>query len=1068
MSLPVYTNSQIINALTTNWGDDDYGDTYTWQIPTITYYFADVSYRMDANQIAMAKLAFQFWGDLVNLRIEEWHGGQEQISFAYDGRGDDFSGVTFPSVGDNHAGDHAYRHASIVINSDYDANDSSNLVYGSSGLSTYVHEIGHALGLSHPGPYNAGDNNVPDDPTYSRDTRQYSVMSYFNEGRDGNSADYGSLNGFHARASTPMVDDIMAIQAKYGANMSTRTYDTVYGFGTNVGGTEHDFYDFSINTTPIFTIWDAAGNDTIDAYRFDTFQVIDLRAGHYSDIGGLNGNIGIAYNVVIENAIGGTGGNDIYGNDGANVLVGGTSYDSLYGLGGADTLKGGDFGDLLDGGEGADRLEGGAGNDKYYVDIRDWYQPVVQNGQVTYIHRIGDLVIENANEGSSDEVISTVTYELPNNVENLTLRGSDDLAGFGNSLDNLITGNSGRNHLTGGGGSDTLDGGTGADTMAGGAGDDLYYVDVASRTRIIGNQVVTTPGDVIVENADEGHDHVFSTVTYTLGANIEDLNLLYDANLNGTGNAGDNALQGNTGANHLYGLGGNDYLDGLDGANTLEGGADNDTYIVRSSNDIVIELAGEGIDLVYAQVSYTLTANVEDLTLRDPSSGSPNYNGTGNDLDNILTGNSGRNTLTGGGGSDTLDGGLGADTMIGGDGDDVYYVDNGPLVRTGPNGDIVVVAQGDIVRENANEGKKDTIYSRVSYFMPTNVERLVLTGTADIFAIGSAGDDILVGNSGNNLFRGGLGNDTLSGGGLIDSDTADYSDATSGLHITLGTNKTQDVGGGLGNDTLSSIENLTGGDFDDKLIGNNYANVLRGGKGADTLSGGAGLDTMFGGAGDDTYIVDNTGDKAREDTSLGHDDGGMDAVSSSVTFSIGSYIERLSLTGSAVIDGTGNGTDNTLLGNEAANILSGLAGRDVLYGKGGNDTLIGGLGRDTMTGGEGADTFAFASGDSVVDGKTYLCDTITDFVSGLDHIDLPIGIDVSHYAETSVAGSAYLTALNAAKSIMADGVHDTVFVAGPTDGWLFWNSAGDFAIPDDAVRLTGLNDITKFATTDLI
>jgi Ca2+-binding RTX toxin-like protein len=243
-------------------------------------------------------------------------------------------------------------------------------------------------------------------------------------------------------------------------------------------------------------------------------------------------------------------------------------------------------------------------------------------------------------------------------VEKLTLTGTSAINGTGNTLDNYLTGNSAANTLTGGAGNDTLNGGTGADKLIGGTGNDTYIVD--------------NTGDVITENAGEGTDIVQSSVTYTLGNNIENLTLTGTSAINGTGNTLDNYLTGNSAVNTLTGSAGNDTLDGGAGADKLTGGTGNDTYIVDNTGDVVTENANEGIDTVISSVTYTLPANVEKLIL----TGNNPINGTGNTLDNIITGNSAVNTLTGNNGNDTLSGGLGNDILTGGNGSDTYLFGN--------------------------------------------------------------------------------------------------------------------------------------------------------------------------------------------------------------------------------------------------------------------------------------------------------------------------------------------------------------------------------------------------------
>jgi Ca2+-binding RTX toxin-like protein len=157
---------------------------------------------------------------------------------------------------------------------------------------------------------------------------------------------------------------------------------------------------------------------------------------------------------------------------------------------------------------------------------------------------------------------------------------------------------------------------------------------------------------------------------------------------------------------------------------------------------------------------------------------------------------------------------------------------------------------------------------------------------------------------------------------------------------------------------------------------------LIGGDGNDVLNGGTGADGMTGGTGDDRYYADNALDSVTEQAGEG-----TDTVFSSVDFTLGGNVERLTLTGSAALDGTGNGLANILQGTTSANVLDGGDGNDTLWGYGGNDTLIGGAGKDTLVGGVGNDSFVFVGGD-FGGATTVTADRITDFVAGQDKIDL--------------------------------------------------------------------------------
>ena len=262
---------------------------------------------------------------------------------------------------------------------------------------------------------------------------------------------------------------------------------------------------------------------------------------------------------------------------------------------------------------------------------------------------------------------------------------------------NVITGNSAAN---------VLDGGSGADTMAGGLGNDTYVAD--------------NVGDIVTESLNEGTDTVQSSVTYTLGVNVENLTLVGSSAINGTGNALDNVLTGNSAANVLIGGGGND------------------TYVI-GAGDSVVEAANSGTETVQSALTYTLGSNLENLSL----TGSAAINGTGNSLDNILTGNSAANVLTGGSGNDTY-----------------------------------VVGSGDSVVEAASAGT-DTVQSSVSWTLGSNLENLTLTGLSAINGTGNSSANILSGSSANNILSGANGNDTLRGG--LGNDT---------------------VNGGSGNDTF--------------------------------------------------------------------------------------------------------------------------------------------------------------------------------------------------------------------------------------------------------------------------
>lgn len=303
---------------------------------TITYGFRDTYSGTETNfshvgavQQAAIKTVLQYYSEITGITFQQVNPG---------GYTDNATMLFSDYAANDGAGAYAYypgSTASTSVAGDVWLNDGSvsktSLPMGSYAMYTLMHEIGHALGLSHPGMYNAGNGvsiSYANSAQFVQDSTQYTNMSYWGGSNTG-----ASMGGY---ADTPMLYDILALQLKYGANMTTRTGDTVYGFGSNAG----DVYDFAINNTPSICIWDAGGNDTLNTSRFFQNQTISLNAGDYSNIGGLVNNVSIAFGATIENAIGGQGNDCITGNQADNILTGGNGCDMLQGGAGNDTLYG--------------------------------------------------------------------------------------------------------------------------------------------------------------------------------------------------------------------------------------------------------------------------------------------------------------------------------------------------------------------------------------------------------------------------------------------------------------------------------------------------------------------------------------------------------------------------------------------------------------------------------------------------------------------------------------------------------------------------------------------------------
>lgn len=409
---------------------------------------------------------------------------------------------------------------------------------------------------------------------------------------------------------------------------------------------------------------------------------VNATAGNYFYVRayGYNGAVNKNYSLIVDQAddhhvaaLPTAGDDDIEGTNNADTIRLLAGDDRYHGFGGADVIFGDAGNDQLDGGVGADQMTGGTGDDTFIVD------------------NTGDRVIELNNQGI-DTVRSSVTHTLAINVENLELTGTANINGTGNWFNNDIMGNSGVNVLDGGYGTDTLsyaasaaavnvklldgianavvsggdaqgdvakgfenvtgsawadvltgnslanvlNGGLGADTLTGGGGNDVYLVNET--------------GDQVIETLYGGTDKVKSSASYTLSANVENLDLIGTGDIDGIGNGLSNTIAGNASRNLLDG--GIDVL-----SDRLTGGLGDDVYRIRDVRDILVELANQGTDTVLSSITYTLAANFENLELQ----GSSAINGNGNGASNVIVGNSGANILNGMGGRDFMTGGSGAD-----------------------------------------------------------------------------------------------------------------------------------------------------------------------------------------------------------------------------------------------------------------------------------------------------------------------------------------------------------------------------------------------------------------------
>jgi Ca2+-binding RTX toxin-like protein len=439
-----------------------------------------------------------------------------------------------------------------------------------------------------------------------------------------------------------------------------------------------------------------------------------------------------------------------------------------------------------------------------------------------------------------------------------------------------------------------------------------------------------------------------------------------------------------------------------------------ESFIITLSNPVnaILGKAFSSVtitDTLTSGFSTTLPNGVENLQLTGVSP----INGVGNADNNRITGNSAANAL---------DGTDGVDTLIGGFGDDIYVIDSNT----------------DTIQELANQGI-DTIQSFITYSIANRItiENLTLAGNSTIDGTGNTGNNFLTGNQANNNLKGNQGNDTLDGGAGIDTLSGGFSDDT--YIVDTDTDVIKEFVS-QGTDTIQSfftytiaplvnIENLTLlGASAINATGNRGNNTITGNSSSNILKGGLGIDTLVGGFGNDIYIVDTITDTITELV-----DRGVDRIQSSVTYSLASLanIENLTLTGTSLINGTGNQGDNILRGNSTNNNLDGTGGNDTLKGNGGDDTL---------TGGTGDDLFNFVSKNAFLS-SNFGVDTISDFEVNQDKIVLG---KTTFAALTSGIGNSFSQASDFAvvanNSLVAASNAFIVYSSGT--GRLFYNQNG--------------------------
>ncbi|MBE6440799.1 MAG: DUF4347 domain-containing protein [Desulfovibrio desulfuricans] len=672
-------------------------------------------------------------------------------------------------------------------------------------------------------------------------------------------------------------------------------------------------------------------------------------------------------------------------NEGGKIS-GSVARDYIYGYGGEHTMVGGD------------------GSDVYYVRRLGTQSAknttIVEapnEGNDTVVSQIADLDLSSSStsDGGNDSMsaIENIVLQADGSMVTQNVKGNDFSQTIaGNALGNKIVGMGGNDSLDGGDGDDFLDGGDGklsgttdygtdkSDTLAGGKGDDQF--------------VVRNVNDVVAEAANQGTDHVYSFIDYTLGANVENLTLLDGTDTehaaDAYGNQLDNELKGNRYANYLWGGAGNDTLYGGKAADeapdTLDGGAGNDLYFVYTDKDKIVDTAGN--DTIVSTGDYDLrnAANVEALHLVGDATVA-----TGNSLNNYLRGNESLgSTLDGVSGNNTLEGGSKADTFV---------VRNSGETIIDAGGKNVVLAHATVNLNAGNFSKavldrvelqgdaslSATAKTTVATTLVGNAGNNTLTGgnLGDVLDDGGAGVNSLAGGAGNDYYVVGSENTAIrenanAGSDTVEAWTRDYALGDNVEHFILKEN--DDIKAASEGISRTATGNSLANDIDASAVTTEV--VLRGtanaaGERGDTLRGGSGMNHFYtyqksdeirlgvGGAGAKNYIyinydVENGAGKDKEAWAayLGLDADRIDGVK---------YLGAPDAQKRTGITATTSADAPYLVGTDYGDVLK--------AGDGVASTLDGGKGNDTMTGGGKADVFYIDSAQDVVSGGA---NTVTD------------------------------------------------------------------------------------------
>ena len=831
--------------------------------------------RFTETQIAATLLSLQAWSDVANItftRVADADGYSDAAVMLF---GDYAGGQAGSAAFAYNPGSRAVTSAAGDVWVNYSA---SNVNPGllNYGQHTLTHEIGHAIGLSHPAAYNAAEGvsiTYGNDATYYEDSRQYTVMSYFGESSTG--ANFRSVAGVAQYSAVPLLDDIAAAQRLYGANMTTRSGDTVYGFNSNADRAW--FTATSATASLIFAVWDGGGSDTLDFSGYTQAQTIDLRQGAFSSVGGLTGNVAIAQGVVIENAIGGSGNDNIRGNSANNRITGN---------GGVDQI---------DGGLGTDTVVFSGARSAYTITWNGQVATIVGNGQNATVINVEFFAFTDQTVTAAPTGGLSVSGDLTNDLMNGTAFIDNLYGGGGNDTLNGLAGN---DNLNGGLGNDILNGGDGDDTLVGGAGDDI--LDGGAGTDLVDYQNGATAGVTVnlstgVSTGGGGSDTLVG-IENIRGTSFADVLI---------GDAGANFLRGGGGADVMYGGAGNDtFYSGVAG---LSGGA---ADFVKSQNAVnttraaAISLDGS-FDIVprtgvvnestvpHATVIATAGGNADWYSFSAAAGSTVVLDIDNASFDSVLRVYDVNGVLlaTNDDGSTSGDSGNETDSAITFTmpASGLYYVEVTEWVSNEPS----------LTTKGIKAGATFTLNVSVPGHSVASTEQVGTT------MFGEAGDDAFWQGYNVDTINMGSANDTINGGD--GADTVFYNGLSANFTITTIAGMTT-VRGAWGMDTLTQVERIQ---FVDRLVTltGSAVNPINGTANADALVGTSGNDSIFGLAGNDRI------------TSLG----GTDYIDGGNGFDVAVYsgLQRGYSASYAAVSGGRDGGSDALVSIEEASFLDG-------------------------------------------------------------------------------------------------------------------------------------------------